>query len=244
MREWIVGLQKAAKTKLKGIDPMRWFRLDGGVNAVPDELRDVYEVMDGARLPPNVTLLPFFSEEGVRGVVERSVEAPGWTFGEKGPDETLITARKKDIPAELLPEWAHFLRDDEWLYAVRAANGTLRCFRSMEHMMRTLVPPAETEEFGEVTYAKALSAIQSQLGNLVQVESKAAPKKAKLPKKKPVARKKSSPRKVKVAAKVSKKKVKATSKKAAKKVRPPTSSQRKPAKASKAAKASKKKKRS
>src|SRR5688572_25697004 len=124
MREWIMGLQKSATERGEGRSPLGWLAIEQGAGKpVPGELRDLYEAMDGAMLPPDVKLAPFAA------VAELSRGLGGWWFGAKGAGQRLFAARRRELleagPAGL-PDWVSKLEEDDWAYGLQVSATELR----------------------------------------------------------------------------------------------------------------------
>ncbi|MBI3182756.1 MAG: SMI1/KNR4 family protein [Myxococcales bacterium] len=185
MREWIVGLQKGAQQAGPGIRPEEWAGIEAASGVpVPLELRELYQAFDGAFLAPDVRLFRFRAEGKEAGVLERS-RAPGkrgWSFGLKGESEPLFAARKMDLLAQgmKVPEWLQPLPDNEWCYGFVRADGEVRQYRTLEQLLARLVPPFQTEEFGDITYTAALSAVAGTVEAIAET-----PRRKRTPKPKP-----------------------------------------------------------
>jgi hypothetical protein len=232
MRDWIVGLAKAATEREPGLAAPQWPEVENRAGQpMPDELRDLYSEMNGAAFVSGVRLFSL-GGNGAPGVLDRS--APDrWTFGEREGQE-LFSARKRAVAEEAqsapLPDWFQTLPGDDWVYGLRRREtGETKLYRTLEHLLAVLVPPVETEEFGENTFARALTAVQGAIGSMTP--AKAAPLEPAAKKAAPKAKKKAAPRK----ATAKKKPAKKVAKKAAKKPA------RKPAKKKPVRKAAKKK---
>jgi len=162
MREWIVGLRKAARLPGDGVSPDAWAALEKKAGrAFPPELRELYEAMNGGALPPDVNLYP--ADE----VFEHSKSSKAtWVFGTKGRDRKLFSVRGKELKAGAEPPpFAAQMRDDQWAYGVKKGD-FIRYFGTLEEMLVLMVPPVETEDIGETTYAQALSAVAGALKGL------------------------------------------------------------------------------
>ncbi len=247
MRDWIVGMQKAASESGPGIAPGEWASIEGAMGLVPPaELKDLYEAMDGARLPPDVRLFPWRGDGG-ESVIEQGrgnggrVSGPGVIrFGVKGEGQPLFAARKSALASVGgLADWVAHVGDDEWLFGIDRNDAEVRVYRTLEELLSRLVPPVQTEEFGEVTYGRALNLVQ---GTLQKIEETAggttkapavAKKKAKPAKKaKAKAKAKAKPVKKKTKAKAKRVSTKAARRsKAGAKKKPARAKGRKPVKA-------------
>jgi hypothetical protein len=191
MHEWLEGLQKSAKRTVTGVEPeeIRRAETECGV-PFPEELGALYRAFNGGELLGDVTLFPLHGPEGAPSVMEKtrlkleSLPAAGvWRIGVKGPHRQLFAARKSAMVEQAdspLPGWAEPLSGDDWIYGTWETEAReLRLYRSLPGMLEVLVPPAEVEEFGDRTYARALSAVQGALSDLsVEYEEGDAPAKA------------------------------------------------------------------
>jgi hypothetical protein len=191
MHEWLEGLQKSAKRTVTGAEPeeIRRAETECGV-PFPEELGALYRAFNGGELQGDVTLFPLHGPEGAPSVLEKtrlkleSLPAAGvWRIGVKGPHRQLFAARKSAMVEQAdspLPGWAEPLSGDDWIYGTWETEAReLRLYRSLPAMMEVLVPPAEVEEFGDRTYARALSAVQGALSDLsVEYEEGETPAKA------------------------------------------------------------------
>ena len=178
MYEWLEGLQKAAKRTAAGVGPedVRRAETECGV-PFPEELGALYRTFNGGELQGEVTLFPLHAPEGAPSVLEKtrlkleSLPAAGvWRIGVKGPHRQLFAARKSAMVEQAdspLPGWAESLAADDWIYGTwETEKRELRLYRTLQTMLEVLVPPAEVEEFGDRTYARALSAVQGALSDL------------------------------------------------------------------------------
>lgn len=177
MHDWILGLQKAATTYGPGAseEALGAVATEAG-EALPAELRSLYLGMDGAVFPSDVTLYPLRAREGTPGVLEQA-RSPAdalprrgiWPFGRRGFGEHLFASRKRELveSGAELPGWFDTLPDGIWVFGLMSADtGDLSVFRTLAHLLWTLIPPVETEDFGENTFARALSAVETAMDEL------------------------------------------------------------------------------
>jgi hypothetical protein len=184
MRDWILGLQKAAAARQPGapVDAIRVLEADVG-QVMPEELRELYLAVNGAVFPSDVTLFPLRAGGNDRGLLERT-RAPveglprqgTWRFGLRGFGEHLFAAQKAGLAAlsaELeMPAWFGALAPEAWVFGLKSEDtGELSVHKTLEQLLWTLIPPAETEEFGENTFSRALSAVELAMGQLGPPES-------------------------------------------------------------------------
>ncbi|MFL5351784.1 SMI1/KNR4 family protein [Archangium sp.] len=178
MYEWLEGLQKSAKRTAAGVgsEDIRRAETECGV-PFPEELGTLYQRFDGGEFQGEVHLFPLHGPEGALSVLEKtrlkleSLPAAGvWRIGVKGPHRQLFAARKSAMVEQAdspLPGWAESLLEDDWIYGTwETEQRELRLYKSLRDMLEVLVPPAEVEEFGDRTYARALSAVQGALSDL------------------------------------------------------------------------------
>ncbi|WPB72628.1 hypothetical protein KYC5002_26605 [Archangium violaceum] len=154
----------------------------------PEKLGTLYRTFDGGELQGEVMLFPLHGPEGAPSVLEKtrlkleSLPAAGvWRIGVKGPHRQLFAARKSAMVEQAdspLPGWAESLSEDDWIYGTwETEKRELRLYRTLQTMLEVLVPPAEVEEFGDRTFARALSAVQGALSDLsVEYDEDTRPK--------------------------------------------------------------------
>ncbi len=191
MHEWLEGLQKSAKRMVAGVEAedIRRAETECGV-PFPEELGALYRMSNGGEFLGEVVLFPLHGPEGAPSVLEKtrlkleSLPAAGlWRIGVKGPHRQLFVARKSAMVEQSdspLPDWAESLSGDDSIFGTWETEAReLRLYRSLREMLEVLVPPAEVEEFGDRTYARALSAVQGALSDLsVEYEEGEAPRAA------------------------------------------------------------------
>jgi len=178
MHEWLEGLKKSAKRMASGvsIEDIRRAETQDGV-PFPEELSTLYQACNGGEFQGEVTLFPLNGPEGAPSVLEKTrlklegLPAAGlWRFGVKGAHRQLFTARASAMREQgegPLPGWMDALGGDDWVYGTwETETSQLRLYRSLNAMLEVLVPPAEVEEFGDRTYAMALSAVQGALSDM------------------------------------------------------------------------------
>jgi hypothetical protein len=227
MRDWILGLQKAAAERREGLDPQRWASIEAQAGmSVPPELKDLYEAMNGGRFHPDVQLIAFRSDGEGPGVLEQSASSGSqlpergvWLFGVRDAGQQLFAVRKQDLAGSTaaVPDWVEGVAEDHWVYGFSKSTGELSFYRTLEQLMARLVPPAQTEDFGENTYVRALTAVQGALDSLevdvTPINTAGATKAKPRAKAKPAAKAKPKP-KAKKAKAAAKTKAKAKPKKA------------------------------
>lgn len=211
MADWIVGLRKAAVESRPGASDDDLTRVEELVGLpLPSELRKLYAQMNGGSFEPDVALYALEQAPDAAGVVETTRKGLGglpargvWRFGLRGGGDQLFAARRgtlDNLPPAVSPGWMRELPAESWLYGRKNTDtGELELFKSLQALLWNLIPPVESEDFGEHTYAKAMNAVQEAL----QAFEEVAPAGAK-GKKRAVAKKKAAKAKPK-AKKVAKK---------------------------------------
>jgi hypothetical protein len=241
MRDWIVGLQKAAMEMRAGVGAAEWesaLRTLG--DDVPEDLRDLYAHINGARFASGVVLFPLDSTASAEGA---------WHFGRRD-GEQLMVIRKRDLHSVQVesspPFWVDSMDDNDWVYVARdEEEDSVRLYPSLEQMLTARIPPAESEEMGDPSFVRALTVVDSALTELgassgteglkdvVTTVQRAAAAKKKSSRKKPAAKKRKATAKKKPAAKkrkpAAKKKKPAAKKKSAAKKMKPAAKKRRPA---------------
>ena len=177
MRDWILGLQKAAIEHRAGanFDELAAAERDAGYE-LPDELKELYGQMNGATFASGVVLYGLRGSGEVKGMLEQNRSGNSglpteeiWRFGRKD-QEHLAAIRNRRISeidqaeGSAPPDWLDAASDDRWLFISRdeSANA-LRVYPTLEQLIRSRVPPAETEDFGDRTFARALSLVESAI---------------------------------------------------------------------------------
>lgn len=234
MRDWILGIQKAAIEHRAGVAAQEWQAAEheAGYDA-PEELRDLYQHLNGATFATGVVLHPLRGSGEVRGMFEQNRSGGAglpttevWRFG-RHDNEHLVAVRKRQLAG--LPqisvddgaEWLAAAPDDGWVFLARdEEQDRVRVYRSLEQMLTSRIPPAATEDFGDTTFARALSLVELALDEVEPTRRPAPPipanvkraaeggrpravpaaKKASTPRAKPPAKKKGVAGKVKAAA--------------------------------------------
>ncbi len=174
MRDWIVGLLKAASEKGSGATPEELARVEAELElALPEELRELYAAASGADLAGEVSLHPLFADEETTGLLEQSREdLPGLPsrgilrFGMRGGAEHLFAVRHSEITPLLgdVGGWISAVPPQGWIYGLKNLDTAgIRFFRNLEVMLSELVPPATTEGFGENTFIRAFNAVQDAI---------------------------------------------------------------------------------
>jgi hypothetical protein len=191
MNEWLEGLQKSAVRTSGGVgqEDVQRAETEYGVS-LPADLATLFRTFNGGQFQGDVTLFALHGPEGTPSVLEKTrlmvegLPAAGlWRIGLKGAHRHIFAALKSALQEQAessLPSWVEPLSGDEWIYGTWDTEAReLRLYRSLQVMLEVLVPPEEkeVEEFGDRTYARALSAVQGALSDLsVEYEDGTPPK--------------------------------------------------------------------
>src|SRR4051812_39684033 len=166
MADWIVGLRKAAVESRPGASEEALTRVEALVGLpLPGELRTLYAQMNGGSFEPDVALYALeqapdaagaaeATRSGLKGLPEKSA----WRFGLRGGGDHPVAALRSAMgrPAAGGPGGGRELGGEAWVYGRKNVDtGELELFRSLKALLWSLIPPVESEDFGEHTFAKA-----------------------------------------------------------------------------------------
>lgn len=183
MRDWIVSIEEAAIERGPGATAESWSEAEvilgsGG----PEELRDLYSAIDGARLHGGVELFPLRGETGHAVVAPGATRAPGlpatevWHFGRRDEDD-LFAIRKRRIDeieqpdVFAAPPWLDAVAEDAWIYVSQGAStGEVRLFPTLGALMDELLSEQGLGESG--AFSRARLRLESTLKELVESASK------------------------------------------------------------------------
>jgi len=177
MADWIVGLRKAAVESRPGASEEALTRVEALVGlSLPRELRTLYAQMDGGSFEPDVALYALQQAPDAAGVAEATREGLSglpprgvWRFGLRGGGDHLFAAQHSTLklPPETAPAWMRDLPAEAWLYGRKNTDtGELEVFKSLQALLWHLIPPVESEDYGENTLAKAMNAVTDALKTL------------------------------------------------------------------------------
>lgn len=234
MADWIVGLRKAAVESRPGASEEELTRVEQLVGLpLPTDLRNLYGRMNGGAFEPDVALFALEQAPDAAGMLEATRSGlPGlpaqglWRFGLRGGSDQLFAAQRAalgGLPPEVAPGWMRELPADAWLFGRKnTTTGELELFKSLQALLWNLIPPVESEDFGEHTYANAMHAVQEALAAIEETAQSTSAKRRKAQPAKPTAKRGGGkrPKAAKAAAKPSKSAKRAAPKKAAGKAKP------------------------
>ena len=177
MADWFVGLRKAAVDSRPGALEESLIRAEQALGmALPPDLRMFYGQMDGGSFEPDVALYHLWKNtEGVGVVEETRVSIQGlpasgvWRFGLRGGADHLFAAKRAAMGMEGAAE--------DWVYGRKNTDtGELELFKSLQALLWKLIPPVESEDFGETTYVKAMSVVRAAIAEMDAKKKKSASK--------------------------------------------------------------------
>jgi hypothetical protein len=189
--EWIWGYLKGAGARGSPARAEVWTELESALGEAPPEVRALYTQADGASLNGGVLLHPLVGQKGVAGVLEQSQSRKGlppfarrgvWRLGEHGR-QALFAVRRGDLEPPSgrdSPSWLAGLQKEGWVFFRWEAKQKPRFYSSLENLLAALVPPTQTEEFGEETFTRALNSVERAMAEL---KATAAPARKKKPSK-------------------------------------------------------------
>lgn len=195
MADWVVGLRKAAVESRPGASEEALTRVEARVGfPLPRELRNLYAQMNGGSFEPDVALYALEQAPDAAGVVEATLSGLAglppkgvWRFGLRGGGDHLFAARRgtlEGLPPHASPGWMRELPAESWLYGRKNTDtGELELFKSLQALLWHLIPPVDSDDFGEHTYAKAMSAVREALQAIAEITAGENDKSGKRPKK-------------------------------------------------------------
>lgn len=190
MRDWILGLQKAAIEHREGVSADDWREVEREVGSeAPAELRDLYAHLNGATFASGVVLHPVTVSGDPRGLAAQSRSGNGglppmgsWRFGRQD-GEHLAAIRKRDLgewahaASGPRPAWLESLGEEGWVFAGLDENTrTARFYESLEQLLTARIPPAVAEDFGDQTLARARTLVEAAVTELGALTAKGVEK--------------------------------------------------------------------
>lgn len=167
MRDFLSELSVAALESGPGVaheEFTDWERRHGRL--LPEELKRFYGRFNGGSFHGGVEV--FALEELASEVSDGLV-----VLGRRGRGLELLMLSKSDLAEALgasLPGWLEALPEETWVFALREGDAPLRPARTFEGVMDRVLPPRETEAFGDNTFAQGIHAVQEALLSLPQDE--------------------------------------------------------------------------
>lgn len=168
---WIASLLKSATSRGSGVHPDTWKAVaKRSPLPVPDDVKALFEQTDGARFSGEVVLWTF------KEVEERTAKGLGtlkpadvWLLGTKRETGVFFAARPRPLlralPAAARTNWLRSVGADEFVYGVWRAADDVFVVRSLQELMQMNVA-RPGEDFGEVTYVRAMHAVKNALAEL------------------------------------------------------------------------------
>lgn len=168
---WISTLLKSATSRGSGVFPETWKAVAKySPLPVPDEVKQLFEQTDGARFSGEVVLWTW------KEVEEHTAKGLGtlkptdvWLLGTKRETGIFFAARPRPLlralPAAARTNWLRSVDADDFVYGVWRAPDDVFVVRSLQELMQMNVA-RPGEDFGEVTYVRAMHAVKNALKEL------------------------------------------------------------------------------
>ena len=168
---WLVTLLKSATSRGPGLHPQTWAAVEGrSPLEVPTEVRELYQFTDGARFSGEVRLWSWkeVEEHTSRGLGSlKSSEV--WLLGTKRETGIFFTAHSRPLlralPSSARTNWLRSVPPGEFVYGLWRAADDVFVVRSLQELLAMSVP-RPGDDFGEVTYVRAMAAVKSALDAL------------------------------------------------------------------------------
>ncbi len=174
---WLTPLLKSATSRGSGVHPDTWRAVaTRSVLPVPDEVRALFEQTDGARFSGEVTLWTWkeVEEHTSRGLGTLK-PADIWLLGTKRETGIFFASRSRPLlralPAAARTNWLRSVDAESFVYGLwRAVDDVFVVNTLKELLSMSIARPGE--DFGEVTYVRAMHAVKSALAELEPSKSK------------------------------------------------------------------------
>lgn len=165
MREYVDELVKVVKERREGVDfetLAAWEARAG--RPLPEDVRTLYTALDGGEFPGEVKLLSFreVAAQLPEGLIVLGTRA-------SVPETVLLMLTRADFErhSDSRPSWLTQIPQNGWMFALRKGeNADLKPARTFLGLLERVIPPRETETFGEVTFARGLNAVAAALESL------------------------------------------------------------------------------
>ena len=180
----LATLLQAATSKGTGVFPQTWSAVESRSSLrVPSDVREFYELSDGASFAGAVRLWSWkeveeHSQRGLGGLNSSEV----WLLGTKRETAIFFVAHSRPLlralPASARTNWLRAVKPEEFVYGLWRAADDVSVVRSFQELL-TLSIPRPGDDFGEVTYVRAITAVKDALAQLDPSNQKKPPKAAK-----------------------------------------------------------------
>ncbi len=175
--KWLPVLLKSATSRGAGVHPKTWPAVaQRSPLPVPDDVRALYEQTDGARFSGEVVLWTWKEVEertakGLGGLKSSDV----WLLGTKRETGIFFAARSRPLlralPAAARTNWLRSVDADSFVYGLWRAVDDVFVVRSLQELLSMSVA-RPGEDFGEVTYVRAMHAVKNALAELEPSKTK------------------------------------------------------------------------
>ncbi len=168
---WLPILLKSATSRGPGLFPQTWATLEAEQPLpVPAEVRELYQATDGARFSGEVRLWSWkeVEEHSARGLGALG-PADAWLLGTKRETGVFFAALPRPLlralPASARTNWLRSVPASEFVYGLWRAADDVFVVRSLRELL-SLSIPRPGDDFGEVTYVRAMQAVKTALDAL------------------------------------------------------------------------------
>jgi hypothetical protein len=174
---WLTVLLKSATSRGAGVHPDTWRAVATRSELpVPPDVRKLYELTDGARFSGEVTLWTWkeVEEHTSRGLGTLKPNEV-WLLGTKRETGIFFAARSRPLlralPAAARTNWLRSVEADGMVYGLWRAADDVLVVRSLQELLQMSVA-RPGEDFGEVTYVRAMHAVKNALAELEPSKTK------------------------------------------------------------------------
>ncbi len=169
--KWLCVLLKSATSRGSGIHPDIWRSVsDRSALPVPSDVRALYEQTDGARFSGEVRLSTWkeVEENSARGLGTLKADEV-WLLGTKRETGVFFAALPRPLlralPAAARTNWLRSVPPDSFVFGLWRAVDDVFVVRSLQELLSMSVA-RPGEDFGEVTYIRAMHAVKNALAEL------------------------------------------------------------------------------
>ena len=168
---WLPILLKSATSRGPGVFPQTWPAVEGRQPLpVPEEVRQLYQAADGARFSGEVRLWSWkeVEEHSAHGLGALA-PSDAWLLGTKRETGIFFAALPRPLlralPASARTNWLRSVPATEFVYGLWRAADDVFLVPSLKELL-SLSIPRPGDDFGEVTYVRAMQAVKTALDAL------------------------------------------------------------------------------
>jgi hypothetical protein len=168
---WLATLLKSATSRGPGLHPETWAAVEARSSLeVPEDVRELYQFSDGARFSGEVRLWSWKEVEEHTAKGLGSLQASEvWLLGTKRETGFFFTGHPRPVlralPASARTNWLRSIPPQEFVYGLWRAADDVFVVRSLQELLQMSIP-RPGDDFGEVTYVRAMAAVKNVLDAL------------------------------------------------------------------------------